>query len=81
MRSFPDPPRAGSSEAFLRAPIKTAPARVVYVSCDPGTLARDLRLFAAPGFSPAVGTAGDVFPHTAHVETVCLPAHKKSRDR
>ena len=54
-----------------------APRRVVYVSCDPGTLARDLASFARQGYTPAAGVAVDMFPRTSHVETVVLLSHKK----
>ena len=68
-----DPPRAGSSEQFLRALIKMSPETVVYVSCNPETLARDLDFltthsdYKAKKIQPV-----DMFPHTAHVETVVL---------
>jgi 23S rRNA (uracil1939-C5)-methyltransferase len=52
------------------------PERIVYVSCDPGTLARDLKLLSARGYSPADGVAVDMFPHTPHVETVVLMMRK-----
>ena len=48
------------------------PERIVYVSCDPGTLARDLASFARQGYTPAAGVAVDMFPRTSHVETVVL---------
>ena len=69
---FMDPPRAGSSEAFLRALLKTAPARVVYVSCDPETLARDLDVLTAGGYRVQRIQPVDMFPFTEHVETVVL---------
>ena len=53
------------------------PERIVYVSCDPGTLARDLASFARQGYTPAAGIAVDMFPRTSHVETVVLLSHKK----
>lgn len=48
------------------------PTRVVYVSCDPATLARDLKQFTAEGYNIEAVTPVDMFPGTAHVETVCL---------
>jgi len=69
---FMDPPRSGSSEAFLRAVIKTAPSRVVYVSCDPETLARDLDVLTAGGCKVQRIQPVDMFPFTEHVETVVL---------
>ena len=67
---FMDPPRSGSSEAFLRAVIKTAPSRVAYVSCDPETLARDLDVLTAGGYKVQRIQPVDMFPFTEHVETV-----------
>ena len=49
-----------------------APQRVVYVSCDPATLARDLKLLTAAGYTLQTAEAFDLFPRCAHVETVCL---------
>ncbi len=71
-----DPPRKGLTPELIDTIAGMSPPRVVYVSCDPATLARDLKRFAALGFSPAAGTAVDMFPHTAHVETVVLLTHK-----
>ena len=48
------------------------PDRIVYVSCDPGTLARDLKLFRQKGYNAEKCTAVDMFPRTSHVETVVL---------
>ena len=48
-----------------------APKRIVYVSCDPATLARDLGRFAALGYETEKAVAVDLFPRTAHIETVC----------
>ena len=73
---FLDPPRAGSSEAFLRAVIKTASSRVVYVSCDPETLARDLTILTAGGYRVQRIQPVDMFPFTEHVETVVLLSRK-----
>ena len=67
---FMDPPRSGSSEAFLRALIKTAPSRVVYVSCDPETLTRDLTVLTTGGYTVRKIQPVDMFPYTEHVETV-----------
>jgi 23S rRNA (uracil1939-C5)-methyltransferase len=49
-----------------------SPERVVYVSCEPGTLARDMKLFAEKGYVPKSGAAVDMFPRTSHVECVTL---------
>ena len=67
-----DPPRKGLSDQAIEAILSMSPKRIVYVSCDPGTLARDLKQFCAHGYALAAGTAVDMFPHTPHVETVVL---------
>ncbi len=69
---FMDPPRTGSDEAFLSALIKIEPQRIVYVSCNPETLARDLRYMTKNGYQVKKGIGVDMFPHTSHVETVVL---------
>jgi 23S rRNA (uracil1939-C5)-methyltransferase len=69
---FLDPPRAGSDERFLRSLLKCAPARVVYVSCDPKTLARDLETLTRGGYRVEKIQPVDMFPWTEHVETVAL---------
>lgn len=70
-----DPPRAGSTPEFIEALAQLAPARVVYVSCNPETQVRDLRMFAQQGYTVRVVQPVDMFPHTDHIETVCLLAH------
>lgn len=67
-----DPPRKGMDEPVLQALADMAPERIVYVSCDPGTLARDLKRLAALGYTAEACTAVDMFPRTYHVETVVL---------
>ena len=75
---FMDPPRAGSDRKFLDSLIKMSPKKVVYVSCNPETLARDLAYltqnspYKAQKIQPV-----DMFPHTAHIETVVLLSRKK----
>jgi 23S rRNA (uracil1939-C5)-methyltransferase len=64
-----DPPRQGAAAA-LRPLVRHRPARVVYVSCDPATLARDARTLADAGYRLVVAQPVDLFPHTHHVETV-----------
>ena len=66
-----DPPRAGSDERFLSAVTTVAPERVVYVSCNPETLARDLGYLTRHGYRVARIQPVDMFPHTEHIETVC----------
>lgn len=67
-----DPPRKGCRPEVIAATARMAPERIVYVSCDPATLARDLKQFAALGYPPVKLTPVDMFPRTANVETVCL---------
>ena len=69
---FMDPPRAGSTEEFLDALAQLAPARVVYISCNPETQVRDLRYLVGRGYAVRVVQPVDMFPHTDHVETVVL---------
>ena len=72
-----DPPRKGLSPEVIRAVAEMSPIRVVYVSCDPATLARDVKLFAAAGYSLTGAEAVDMFPRTAHVECVALMTRNK----
>ncbi|MBO5043366.1 MAG: 23S rRNA (uracil(1939)-C(5))-methyltransferase RlmD [Clostridia bacterium] len=67
-----DPPRAGCSGRFLRSLLSLAPARVVYVSCNPETLARDLYTLTKGGYKVRKIQPVDMFPWTGHVETVVL---------
>lgn len=69
---FLDPPRAGCDERLLETVVKVAPSRIVYVSCDPATLARDVKFLTARGYNFEEATPVDMFPWTAEVETVCL---------
>ena len=68
-----DPPRKGLSPELIKTVSqKIFPPRIVYISCDPATLARDAKLFTAEGYSLAEYTPLDMFPRTAHVETAAL---------
>ncbi len=67
-----DPPRKGCDEKLLRTIAATRPSRVIYVSCNPATLARDLRCLTGHGFAVREVQPVDMFPHTAHVECVVL---------
>ena len=67
-----DPPRKGCDEALIKTVAEMSPERVVYVSCDSATLARDCQRFAALGYRTLAATPVDMFPRTAHVETVAL---------
>lgn len=71
-----DPPRTGSDEAFLSSVIKLAPKRVVYVSCGPESLARDLKYLTRHGYRMKECTPVDMFPFTRHVETCVLLSRK-----
>ena len=67
-----DPPRKGLSPAVIASIAGMAPERVVYVSCDPATLGRDVKIFSGFGYQAVRACAVDMFPATRHVETVCL---------
>ena len=68
---FMDPPREGSTPQFLDSVARMAPKRVVYVSCNPETLARDLALLTKKGYRVESSTPVDMFPHSEHIEVVC----------
>lgn len=67
-----DPPRKGLAPAVIDAIVQMAPQRLVYVSCDPATLARDVKRMEEQGYVLQRAEAVDLFPRTAHVETICL---------
>lgn len=70
-----DPPRKGLAEEVITSIAQMSPARVVYVSCDPATLARDIKRFSVQGYLVQKAAAVDLFPRTPHVETVALLSH------
>ena len=72
-----DPPRAGSTVQFMKSVCTLAPEKVVYVSCNPETLARDLTYFAKNGYKVKKIQPVDMFPHTNLVETVALLSRQK----
>ena len=74
---FMDPPRAGSDEKFLSSVIKLGPKRVVYVSCNPETLARDLKYLTRHGYQAVKIQPVDNFPFCDHIETVVKLVRKK----
>ena len=80
---FMDPPREGSTPQFIESVARMAPQRVVYVSCNPETMARDLALLAQKGYRAAGFTPVDMFPHSEHIEVVCAlskpDAHRKKK--
>ena len=71
-----DPPRKGCDEKLLETIVKMAPDRVVYVSCDSATLARDLKILCEQGYELKRARAVDQFCHTVHTEAVCLLERK-----
>ena len=73
-----DPPRKGLAPEVVDTIARMNPDRVVYVSCDPATLARDVKRFGELGYIPTRAEAVDLFPRTAHVESIVLLSHKPS---
>ena len=69
---FMDPPRAGSDEKFLSSAVKMGPGKIVYISCNPETLARDLKYLTRKGYRVEEVQPVEMFPFTGHVETVVL---------
>ena len=74
---FMDPPRAGSDEAFLSSVVTLNPKKVVYVSCNPETLERDLKYLIRNGYKVKKIQPVDMFPHTSHTETVVLLSQRR----
>ena len=73
-----DPPRKGCSRETLDAIVKIAPKRLVYVSCDPATLARDVKILMENGFTVDKIQPVDMFPQTVHIETIVLLQRQNS---
>src|SRR5262249_5599926 len=71
-----DPPRRGSHPQALTALLRLAPARLVYISCHPATLARDLKALTAGGYRVASVRPVDLFPQTPHIESVSVLVHE-----
>lgn len=71
-----DPPRAGSDVNFLSSVVTLSPKRIVYISCNPETQARDIAYLVKRGYACKKIQPVDMFPHTTHVETVCLLSRK-----
>lgn len=78
---FIDPPRKGSDEITLDCIVEMNPEKIVYVSCNPSTLARDLRYLEDKGYKVKMVQPVDMFPNTSHVETVVLLSRKIPDDR
>ena len=74
-----DPPRKGCDEALLSTMVKMQPERIVYVSCDSATLARDLRYLCDHGYALRRVCPADMFPQTVHVETVVLLGNRNAK--
>ncbi len=73
---FMDPPRAGSDERFLSSAVTLSPKKIVYISCNVETQERDLKYLTQNGYSVKKIQPVDMFPHTNHVETLCLLSRK-----
>lgn len=69
---FMDPPRAGSDEAFLTSLVTLRPKKVVYISCNPVTLERDLKFLTKRGYQAKVACPVDMFPMCSNIESICL---------
>ncbi len=67
-----DPPRSGAGREVMASLGRLAPAQMIYIACDPVALARDIAFAAAAGYRPVRMRAIDLFPHTHHLETVCV---------
>lgn len=74
-----DPPRKGCDPAALETMVKMQPERIVYISCDSATLARDLKYLCGEGYEVKKVKGCDMFAFTVHVETVCLLSNRKSK--
>ena len=74
-----DPPRSGLHPRAVRGLITLAPPWILYVSCNPSTLARDAALLVDRGYQPVRLRVIDMFPHTAHVESVLLMERTECR--
>jgi 23S rRNA (uracil1939-C5)-methyltransferase len=74
---FMDPPRAGSTESFMDSAISLKPSRIIYISCNPETLARDLAYFKQKGYRAEKIQPVDMFPFTDHLECVVQLTRKK----
>lgn len=74
-----DPPRKGCDATLLDTIVEMAPKKVVYVSCDPATLARDVKILEEKGYQVEKVSVVDQFGHTVHTETVCLLSNRKRK--
>ena len=69
---FVDPPRKGLTPEFIEAAVKTGPEKIVYISCNPATMVRDLEQFKEAGYDFKRIDPVDMFPQTPHVEAVSV---------
>ena len=74
-----DPPRAGLDKKVVEAAVRLAPTKIIYVSCDPTTLARDIARFTESGYELASAQPLDMFPQTYHIESVSLLVRKGAK--
>ena len=72
-----DPPRKGCDKKLLDTMVQMKPKRIVYVSCDPATLARDVKILGENGYQVSKVSVVDQFSHSGHVESVCLLNSRK----
>ena len=77
---FMDPPRSGSTEQFMKSAVTLAPKKIVYISCDPQTQARDLKYLTRHGYKAMGAYPYDMFPFTKHAENIVLLV-KNGRDK
>lgn len=75
-----DPPRKGLTESFIEASVAMKPQKITYVSCNPATMARDIKHYQELGYDLKKVQPVDLFPHTHHVETCVLLSHKSADD-
>ena len=76
-----DPPRSGSSRQFINSAAKVSPERIVYISCGPESLKRDLQIFKGLGYKTEKIQPVDMFPYTEHVECACLLINKNAKQK
>jgi len=69
---FMDPPRSGSTEEFLNSVAKLSPKKIVYISCDPQTQVRDVKILEKKGYKVMECRPFDMFPFTEHIENIVL---------
>lgn len=76
-----NPPRAGSDEMFLASMCRLNPEKIIYISCNPKTLVRDLKYLVEKGYKVSKIQPVDMFPQTKHVEAAILMTHCGSKDK